>query len=512
MPESALKGFLGKGTKLGQNLERPRLSSLFIQKRTLRQLLRQAGNTSFGNHYNFSTILGSKDPISEFQKIVPIHDYNKMFDEWWYRSLEGEKNVAWRGQVKYFGLSSGTTGASSKYIPITNDMTKAMRQTGFRMFACLPKYDLPAKFFLKNWFMIGGSASLKSEGDCFVGDLSGINAKRPPAWIRPYFKPGIQIAHYKTWDERIHAIAQEAPKWDIGVVAGIPSWVQLSFEYIMDYHKLDTIHDIWPNLSVFATGGTAFGPYKKSFEKLLARPLIYQDSYLASEGFVAYQARPGTHAMKMALNGGIFFEFVPFNELNFDEDGNILPEATSLHIGEVEEGQEYALLMSTCAGAWRYLIGDTIKFTDLSRKEIIITGRTKHFLSICGEHLSIDNMNQAIKNTEELLNISIGEFTVSGVKSGSHFAHKWYIGCKTDIDISLLEDTLDQQLMLVNDDYKAERGAMLQKLQIKTIPNELFIRWQRAIGKLNGQSKIPRVMNSEKFQDWEHFINKEINI
>jgi hypothetical protein len=510
MPDSITKVILQKGGKLVQNLDRGHFSALSTQKRTLQQLLRQAGNTAFGSHYNFSQILSSKDPISEFQKMVPIHDYDKIFEEWWHRSLKGEKDVAWRGAVKYFGLSSGTTGAASKYIPITTDMTRSMRQTALRFFACLPKYGLPASFYLKNWFMIGGSASLRPEGNCFVGDLSGINSKNPPAWIRPYFKPGIQIAQFKEWDERIKAIAENAPKWDIGVVTGIPSWVQLSFEYIIDYHKLDTIHDIWPNLSLFVTGGTAFEPYKKSFEKLLAKPLIYQDSYLASEGFVAYQARPETNAMKMALNNGIFFEFVPFNQDNFDPEGNILEHAKAIHIGEVNEGEDYAILMSTCAGAWRYLIGDTIRFTDVSKKEIIITGRTKHFLSICGEHLSIDNMNQAIRKTEEILDISIGEFTVSGVKVGSHFAHKWYIGCKNTIDENTLTTVLDEQLMLVNDDYRAERNAMLKKLKLKIIPNNLFIDWQRSIGKLNGQSKIPRVMKSDKFGDWEAFVKKEM--
>jgi hypothetical protein len=510
MSDSVKKVILKKGAKLVKNMDRGHFSPLALQKRTLKQLLRQAGNTDFGRHYDFPKINGSIDPLNSFREIVPIHDYDKIFHEWWHRSLKGEKNIAWRGAVKYFGLSSGTTGAASKYIPITSDMTRAMRQTAFRLFACLPKYGLPASFYLKNWFMIGGSASLRPEGNCFVGDLSGINAKSPPIWVRPYFKPGIQIAHYKDWDERIHAIALNAPKWNIGIVTGIPSWVQLSFEYIIKYHKLDTIHDIWPNLSVFVTGGTAFAPYKKSFEKLLAKPLIYQDSYLASEGFIAYQARPDTHAMKMALNNGIFFEFVPFNSDNFDGEGNIKKEAEALHIGEVKEGLDYALLLSTCAGAWRYLIGDTIRFTDLERKEIIITGRTKHFLSICGEHLSIDNMNQALKRTEEILDISVGEFTVSGVKSGSHFAHKWYLGCNTDVDTKKIAEVLDEQLMLVNDDYRAERNAMLQDLQLQVIPNEIFINWQRSIGKLNGQSKIPRVLKPNLFPDWEAFVKKEM--
>ena len=511
MPDSVTKSILSKSVKFVQKLERQHLSAAAAQRRTLKQLLRQAGNTAFGKHYKFDTISESSEVIRTFQDNVPIHDYDKIFDEWWHRSLAGESDVAWKGPVKYFGLSSGTTGAASKYIPITHDMTRSMRQAGLRMFACLPKYGLPARFYLKNWLMIGGSASLELQGNCFVGDLSGINSKHPPAWIRPYFKPGPQIARYKEWDQRIEAIAQNAPKWDIGILTGIPSWVQLAIEYIIEYHNLNNIHELWPNLSVFVTGGTAFEPYQKSFEKLLARPLIYQDSYLASEGFIAYQSRPGTSSMKMALNNSQFFEFIPFNRYNFDTDGNLLENVKALHIGQVEEGVDYALLMSTPAGAWRYLIGDTIRFTDISRCEIIITGRTKHFLSICGEHLSVDNMNQAIRQTEEALDISIGEFTVAGVKSNNHFAHKWYLGVDTNLDETTVAKVLDQQLKNINDDYKSERNAMLQDLQLKIIPNRLFLDWQRATGRMNGQSKIPRVMKMDKFAQWEAFIEKELS-
>ena len=235
-----------------------------------------------------------------------------------------------------------------------------MRVGALRMFSCLPKYHVPASLYTKDWLMIGGSASLERlESGALAGDLSGINARRPPVWVRGYYKPGTRIARLKSWDDRVRAISELAPKWDVGIITGIPSWVQLTLERIIADHQLDNIHELWPNLQVFVSGGIAFEPYRKSFERLLAHPLIYQDSYLASEGFIAFQNRPGTHAMKLLLNNGIFYEFIPFNSENFDEDGQLQPGVKALGIGEVEEGVDYALLISTNGRSlavpdWRY--------------------------------------------------------------------------------------------------------------------------------------------------------------
>ena len=483
-----------------------RKSPARLQEDTLSQLIKSAERTDFGQRYGFSYLLGEQDLIKRFRKQVPIFRYDDIFEQYWKRSLHGETNVSWKGRVKFFALSSGTSGAASKYIPITSDMQRAMRRSALKFFSCLPKYDIPPKLFFKDWLMIGGSADLKQEGAALVGDLSGINTRNQPIWTRKFFKPGLKAAMLPTWDERSRYIVRHAPKWDISVMSGIPSWVQLTLEHIVAYHKLDNIHEIWPNLSVFMTGGVAFEPYRNSLEKLLAQPLIYQDSYLASEGFIAFQNRPDTSHLTMILNGGIFYEFVPFTSDNFDEEGNIRSDAKSLTIEEVQEGVDYALLISTCAGAWRYLIGDTIRFMDKSRREITITGRTKHFLSVCGEHLSVDNMNQAIRHMERQLNFPVREFTVGAVKSGSHFAHRWYIGSDEDRNPDLLKHVLDEELKKINDDYRCERSAMLREPDLRIIPLSWFYDWQREIGRMNGQSKIPRVMKGEKLQSWERFI------
>lgn len=478
----------------------------------LQQLLRQAQRTAFGQQYAFGQLLREEDWVAAFQQCVPIHDYDAMYDGWWHRSLKGEADVAWPGLVKYFALSSGTAGAASKYIPITPDMRRAMRLGALRMYSCLPKYNLPIDFYLKDWLMVGGSAQLETLGHCYVGDLSGINARKPPVWVRKFFRPGTKVAKLKQWDERIDCIVRDAHKWDIGMLMGIPSWIQLTLEKIIEHYQLDNIHQLWPNLAVYVTGGTAFEPYRRSFERLLAHPLIYQDSYLASEGFIAFQSRPETKAMRLLLNNGIFYEFVPFDEANFSEEGDLRPQAQALTIAEVQEGQDYAIVMSTCGGAWRYLIGDTVRFTDKARSEILITGRTKHFLSICGEHLSVDNMNKAVTELEQQFQLDIREFAVTGVRANHHFAHRWYLGCDTPIDKKMIAAALDDILKRLNDDYKAERSAMLQGIELEMVPIKLFYEWQREKGKMNGQSKIPRVMSERQHADWLAFLDGKLEV
>ncbi len=485
------------------------ISPLKRQRRTLRRLLRKAQGTAFGQYYHFREILREPDLIRAYQDRIPVFDYDTMHERWWRLSLGQVENVSWKGRVRHFALSSGTSGAPSKQIPITDDMRRAMRRAGLKMFFALTRFDIDPDLYTKPMLMLGGSSSLKDQGGYFVGDLSGINASKPPFWLRPYYKPGSALSRIIDWNERIDGIVKAAPKWDIGFLVGIPSWLQLMMERIIDHYHLNTIHDIWPNLEVLVHGGIHFEPYRKGFERLLAHPLVYMDSYLASEGFLAYQDRPGTHGMKMLLQNGIFFEFVPFPEAYFDEGGRMRDNPPALSIGEVEEGVDYALLLSTCSGAWRYRLGDTVRFTDLERSEIVITGRTKHFLSICGEHLSVDNMNEGVREVEKQLNTSIPEFTVCAIRLGSHFGHKWYLATDPPRDNEQVRTVLDEKLRSVNDDYATERDHVLQDIKIEQVPPAYFYGWQESQGKLGGQNKFPRVMKPEMFDQWEAWLRSE---
>lgn len=504
-----LANILKRGESLGNRLKSKYFSPAQLQQRTLRRLLKKAAGTAFGQYYDFKELAKSEQPSKDFQAVVPVFDYDNMFERWWHMTLNKVENVTWKGKVRYFAVSSGTSGAPSKHIPVTDDMLRAMRRASTRMLFNLPRFQVSPELFAKDMLMLGGSTDLQTRGDYYVGDLSGINASKLPFWFRPFYKPGVQISRISDWNLRIEEIAKKAPEWDVAFIAGIPSWLQLTMEKVIEYHHADTIHDVWPNLTVFAHGGIHFEPYRKSFERLLARPLIYLDTYLASEGFIAYQNRPDTHAMKLLINNGIFLEFVPFNEHNFDAEGNIRENASALCIDEVNENVNYALLLSTCAGAWRYLIGDTVKFTDAGRCEILITGRTKHYLSICGEHLSVDNMNSAIQELEEALNIAVPEFTVAAVEAGNFFSHRWYLGCDpVPANVEALTGLLDEALKKVNDDYGIERNSTLQRPQVHALPVRVFFQWQESRGKMGGQNKFPRVMKKDLFAEWEAFVQQ----
>ncbi len=264
-------------------------------------------------------------------------------------------------------------------------------------------------------------------------------------------------------------------------------------------------------MQVYVSGGVAFGPYRKRFEQLMGKPVITLDTYYTSEGCLACQTRLDNDLMPMelVLRNGVFFEFIPFNDHNFIQ-GELNPAAQALSVAEVEEGIEYALVLSSCSGAWRYLIGDTVRFIDKKRAEIKITGRTKHFLSICGEHLSVDNMNMGVETMESLFDVNIPEFTVKAIKVDNHFEHHWFLGCNSSIDNDLLTQALDDKLCALNDDYCTERRENLLKyIRIKIVPPQCFIKWLERQGKVGGQAKFPRVMNELQYQDWLIFLTEQ---
>ncbi|TRX49843.1 GH3 auxin-responsive promoter family protein [Fulvivirga sp. M361] len=503
---------LKKGIRIRESLEQEYSNPLDLQKNELKKLLITASQTAFGKTYSFDHILAGyryfdKEFFERFKKNVPIHDYDKMYGEWWAQSKQGKSNICWPGKVKYFALSSGTSEASSKYIPITKDMKKAIQKTSIRQILTLSKYDLPSEFFQGGILMLGGSTQLNNRGSYFEGDLSGIQAAQLPFWFQHFYKPGKRIAKTRDWEEKLNEIARKARSWNINIIVGVPAWIQILMEKILDYHNVSNIHEIWPNLSVYVHGGVSFDPYRKGFGKLLGRDIHYIETYLASEGFIGFQNRPNQKSMRLVLNNGIFYEFVPFERSYFDEDGQLLPDAPTVMIDQVEEGREYAPLISTCAGAWRYLIGDVVKISNKAEAEIIITGRTKHFLSLCGEHLSVDNMNKAIEVVADDLNINIPEFTVAGIPHQSLFAHHWYIGTDDTVNEAELGLKLDNVIKQLNDDYAVEREAALKEVFVSVLPVATFYKYMESKGKVGGQNKFPRVIKDTQLQDWRSFLN-----
>ena len=496
LPNSILKAL-----RLPQNNPRSQ------QLKVLKKLLRKARFTEFGQQYLFDEILLSKHPGKKFQEIVPTFNYNKIYQEWWHKSLEGKPDICWPGKIRYYALSSGTSESTSKYIPITNDLLRGNRIVMIKQLLSLRTYEnIPYNSISKGWLTLGGSTDLQKGTNYFAGDLSGITVKKAPFWFQAFYKPGKKIAKQKDWNKKLQEIVEKAPEWDIGFIIGVPAWIQMCIEMVIARYKLNNIQEIWPHLAFFVHGGVSFEPYKKGFEKLLGQPITYIETYLASEGFIAYQERQNATGMRLVTGQHIFMEFVTFDENNFNADGDMIDNPEALMIHEVEEGKDYALIISTAAGTWRYLIGDTIKFVDKERCEIVITGRTKHFLSLVGEHLSVDNMNKAIQIVSKQLNISIPEFTVAGIPHGNFFAHHWYVACNDEVDPSILGKRIDEKLCELNDDYAVERKSALKDVKLEVLSEQQFMDFMKAKGKVGGQHKFPRVLKGDMLEDWLCFL------
>jgi hypothetical protein len=478
------------------------------QIRVLKKLLKKARFTEFGQEYRFDEILFSQAPHKTFQELVPVHDYNSMYSRWWKKTLDGVTDVVWPGKIKYYALSSGTSDAASKYIPITRELIRSNTVNYVRQFITLFSYEkLPLNAMTKGFLMIGGATDLqKGKAGWYAGDLSGILAKKRPFWFQSFYKPGGRIAAIKDWNQKLNEIVEHAKEWDIGYIVGVPAWCQMCMEMVIEHYEVKNIHEIWPNFGFFVHGGVAFEPYKKGFEKLLGKPIVYIENYLASEGFIAYKDREHAAGMRLVLNNNIFMEFIPFDEHNFDSEGKVIENPRALTIDEVEENKDYALLITTNSGAWRYLIGDTIRFVDKERSEVAITGRTKHFLSLVGEHLSVENMTRAVEQVSDELNVCIPEFTVVGFPHENLFAHKWYVACNDKVDANLLIKRIDEKLCALNDDYATERTSALKKVFVEVLPEQKFMQFMELKGKMGSQHKFPRVLKGKTLEEWNNFL------
>ncbi len=478
------------------------------QIKVLRGLLKSASQTAFGKRYDFKDLLKLKDPRKEFRTWIPVHDYDSMYDQWWNRSRNDEPGVSWPGIIPYYGVSSGSVQAASKFIPITHESLNVWNRSAKIIFGSLSAYpEITPSLLSKHALLTGGTSRLTKEGLHFYGDCSGIMAKCRPYWLRSLYKPGQEILELPNWGDRIRAIAQSAPDWDIAFLVGNVAWIQLILEEIIDRYSLDHIHQIWPNLTLLAHSGIFFEPYQESFEKTLAHPLIYLDIYSATEGVIAFQEQSANTSLKLLLQHGIYFEFIPFNNNHFDEEGNLKSEFPEcVPIEEVQENVPYALLMSTTSGAWHYLLGDVIQFVDKPRSKIKLVGRTKQNLNLTGEHLTEGNVTKAIQHINRIQPHTIREFCVLGEKCGSHFGHRWYVGMDSGVDPNHLVNLIDDFLRQANDDYAIQRQSLLKKITVEIIPVKFFYDWLLQRGKLNGQAKIPAILSGELKESWIRFI------
>lgn len=477
------------------------------QIRILHRLLKYARHTAFGKRYDFKDLIKLKDPRDEFKKWILVYPYEQMYQEWWNRSRQDEPDVSWPGIIPYYGVSSGSTQSASKYIPVTQESLNGWNKTSKKLFASLSAYpEITPTVLSKQSLMLGGSSRLIREGLHFYGDNSGIMAKNRPYWLHSFYQPGHAIQDLSRWEDRMDAIVKNAPQWDIAFLVGNVGWTQLILERLIQEYRLDHIHQLWPNLSLLMHSGIFFEPYRESFERTLRQPLLYLDTYAATEAFMGFQNDRDDKSIKLEINQGIYYEFIPFDKKNFDDNGKLVSNFPEIvFIEDVEENKPYALVISTTSGAWHYLLGDVICFTDVSKYKIKILGRTKQCLNLTGEHLSEENIHACIQYVNKFLDTAIREYTVLGEKSGSHFAHRWFLACDQRENQEKIKTIIDQYLKEKNDDYAIQRTSLLNKISVDIIPVDWFYDWLAHRGKLNGQAKVPRIMNDEIKESWLEF-------
>lgn len=477
------------------------------QLSTLEKLIEKAKKTTFGLHHDFIKILQEKDVVVSFQKNVPITDYDEFFTNWLEETIKGTKDHTWHGRIKHYALSSGTTGSPSKRIPVTEEMIRSFQKTSLRQVSTLHELDLPETFFSASVLAVGGCSKLTKKETHIEGDLSGILKKYTSFILNPFTKPGNRIAGIKDWNKKLEMMVSKAPDWNIGIIAGVPSWCLMLMERIIEEYKLETIHDIWPNLEVYIHGGVFMEPYKKRLDKISGKKIHTLDTYLASEGYFAYQTSPDKEGMQLLLNTGVFYEFIPFNSDFFDESGNVKDKNKAFTLSEVTEGVDYAIVISTNAGLWRYMIGDLVRFINVEERELKISGRIKQFLSICGEHLSLDNINEAINAISIKENIEISEFCIYA--DNDPLRHAWFIGTPDLLEPEKIMQQIDQELCLLNDDYAAVRKFNLKDPTLLVVEPETFYQYMESIGKAGSQNKVPRVMNTHQSELWKDFLKKK---
>lgn len=466
------------------------------QKRILDYLLKNGSQTVFGTEHKFSQIKNKDD----YRRRLPIFHYEDLRPYLDRIIIDRQQNVLWNKPVKWFAMSSGTTEDKSKYIPVTKEsLTDGHYKCGEQMLAIYGRANERAKFFFGKTLVLGGSKQINNIGDgIFTGDISAILIKNLYFWAK-FSRTPESISLLPDWEIKLQALADYAAKNDVRAFMGVPSWLLVLLKKI----KNDTgkeLTDIWPNLEVFFHGGVSFTPFEEQYKKIIPKSdMWYWETYNASEGFFGTQYSQDSKDMLLMLDSGIYYEFIPMSE--WDKEN---PQ--TLTLDEVETRQNYAIVISTNGGLWKYAIGDTIEFTSTNPYLFRITGRTKNFINAFGEELIIDNAEKALAEACKSTNALISEYTAAPIYFGDNNtgAHEWLIEFEREpSSLNLFIQELDDNLKKVNSDYEAKRSYNLSLGQpiVKSLPKGTFNEWMKSIGKLGGQNKIPRLANNRDYID-----------
>jgi hypothetical protein len=486
-------------SRLGQ-IEKFKQEPHSVQRTTLVELLEAAKHTEFGKTYNFEKIKSYED----FAKRVPLFDYES-FTPYLEKNIKGRQQVFWPSTIQWFAKSSGTTAGRSKYIPVSDENLEECHYKGGKDMVSLYVSNFPdTKVFTGKSLTVGGALEkdlLHPKGIARAGDVSAVIMHNLPIWAQFIRTPSLETALMSDWEAKIERMARETMDENVTSIAGVPTWTIVLLQRILELKKASNILEVWPNLEVFFHGAVAFGPYRNLFKELIpSDKMRYMETYNASEGFFGMQDQPDSDELLLLLDYGIFYEFIPTEDLEKE-----IPRVISLE--GVEVGKNYALLISTNGGLWRYKIGDTIKFTSILPYRFRISGRTKHFINAFGEEVIVENADAAISYACAHTGATITNFTAAPIyfeDSQSKGAHEWVVEFKSPpSDLEDFADKLDQHLREINSDYDAKRykNLALQRLQLHAAPTGLFESWLAKKGKLGGQHKVPRLSNSREFME-----------
>ncbi len=472
------------------------LDPVAVQREVLQDLVTSAQYTEFGRKYDFSKLFS----IKEFKKAVPVHEYEDL-KSYIQRIMQGEENLLWNTPINWFAKSSGTTSDKSKFIPISEESLQDNHFLGAKDVLTMYYYFNPESDLLTGkGLVIGGSHTISQvNADVQYGDLSAVLLQNSPFWGHWIRTPELNIALLDEWENKIEQLAESTIRENVTSISGVPTWTLVLLKKILENTGRKNILEVWPSLELYIHGGVSFTPYREQFAKIIGGNINYLEMYNASEGFFAAQDHPGEDGMLLFTNHGIFMEFMPVEEYGKQD-----PQTIGLK--EVELGKNYALVISTNGGLWRYLLGDTIQFTRLGPFRIRVSGRLKHFINAFGEEIIVDNADKAIVAAALKSGAVVNDYTAAPVYFGDHSngAHEWLIEFEKEPDqIALFSEELDKALKDLNSDYEAKRhkDIALRPPIVKSVPKGLFNSWLRKKGKLGGQHKVPRLSNDRDHMD-----------
>lgn len=468
---------------------------LQVQEETFNKLVKKAKDTEWGKKYHYKTIRS----VEQFKNRVPVQSYENI-KPYVIRLRQGEQNLLWPSEIKWFAKSSGTTSDKSKFIPVSKE---ALEECHFRagkdIIAIYTENNPETGILTGKGLALGGAHQVNNfSNESYYGDLSAILIQNLPFWAEFIRTPNLSIALMGEWEEKLEKMAEATINENVTNMAGVPSWTLVLLKHILEKTGKDNILDIWPNLEVFVHGGVSFLPYKEHFKQIIkSDKMNYLETYNASEGFFSIQEDPNSDDMLLMLDYGIFYEFIPMDNLD-------KPHPKTLLLDEVEIGKNYAMLITTNAGLWRYMIGDTVKFTSKNPFKIKITGRTKHHINVFGEELIIDNAENAIKTACEKTHALVREYTAGPIfmNNSETGGHEWLFEFeKYPSNLEYFVEVLDNALKSVNSDYEAKRykNMALQFPKVTAVKDNVFYIWLKEKQKLGGQHKIPRLSNTREY-------------